>query len=129
VYKQFLAVAFGLSLASAMGCNHPGSAKLEGHWRGTRAEGVPPGAQEAANTFALQSEIVARGDKLTVSTPGGKGQPTTYVVDDENKTTLVLHTDKDGVTNKETFAFSEEGKTMTWRLGEGRALIFQKQKE
>jgi hypothetical protein len=129
VYKQVLAIAFGLSLASAMGCSHPGSAKLEGRWRGTRAEGVTAGAQEAANAFALQTEIVAHGDKITVSTPGAKGQPTTYVVDDENKTTIVLHTDKDGVANKETFAFSDEGKTLTWRLGEGRTLIFQKQKE
>jgi hypothetical protein len=113
----------------ASGCKHPGSAKLEGHWKGTRAEGVAPAAQEAANTFAMGTEIVARGDKITVSTPGTKGQQALYVVDDENKTTVVLHTDKDGTANKETFAFTDEGKTMTWRLGEGRTIIFQKQKD
>jgi len=36
----------------ATSCKHPGSAKLEGRWRGTRAEGVGPAVQEAANTFA-----------------------------------------------------------------------------
>lgn len=124
-----LVVALLLSLPLATGCKHPGSAKLEGHWKGTRAEGVSPGSQEAANAFAMQTEIFARGDKITVSTPAAKGQQAVYVVDDENKTTIVLHTDKDGPTNKETFAFSDEGKTMTWRLGEGRTIIFQKQKD
>ena len=91
--------------------------------------------------FATQTEIVARGNLITISTPGqvGQGQggqapaakslQATYVVDDENKTTLVLHTDKDGLANKETFAFGEDGKTMTWRLGEGRTILFQKLKE
>jgi hypothetical protein len=127
VRKLVLALVLALPMATA--CKHPGSAKLEGRWRGTRAEGVSPAMQEVANAFALQTEIIARGDKITVSTPAAKGQQAVYVVDDENKTTVVLHTDKDGVANKETFAFSDEGKTMTWRLGEGRTIIFQKQKE
>jgi hypothetical protein len=117
----------------AAGCKHQGSPKLEGRWRGTRAEGVSPAVQEAANTFATQTEIVARGNLITISTPGqvpgAKSQQATYVVDDESKTTVVLHTDKDGLANKETFAFADEGKTMTWRLGEGRTIIFTKLKE
>lgn len=124
--KLVLAVAIA-ALSSSVACSKPaGSAKLEGHWRGTRAEGVAAGAQDAANAFATQTEITARGDQITVSTPQSKGQPTTYVIDDENKTTLVLHTDKDGPSTKETFVFGEGGKTMTWRVGEGRSIVFQK---
>lgn len=113
----------------ATGCKHPGSAKLEGRWRGTRAEGVTPTVQEAANTFATQTEIVARGNLITISTPAGRGQPATFVVDDENKSTVVVHTDKDGLASKETFAFADDAKTMTWRVGEGRTIVFTKLKE
>jgi len=131
----FVSLVALVSLALASGCKHPGSARLEGRWRGTRAEGVGPAVQEAANTFATQTEIVARGNLITISTPppfgapATKGQQATYVIDDENKTTVVLHTDKDGLANKETFAFGEDGKSMTWRLGEGRTIIFTKLKE
>ncbi|MBX3186143.1 MAG: hypothetical protein KF819_03970 [Labilithrix sp.] len=118
---------FGTMLAvSAAACKHPGSAKLEGHWKGTRADGVPPGVQDAANSFALGTEIIVKGNQITVTTPAAKGQTSTYVVDDENKTTVVLHTEKDGPNAKETFALGEDGKTMTWRLGEGRTIVFQK---
>jgi len=132
VRKLVLALTIGLTSAMAMGtigCKHPGSAKLEGRWKGVRAEGVGPAVQDAANAFATQTEITARGNVITVSTPQSKGQQGTYVVDDENKTTVVLHTDKDGPANKETFGFSEDGKTMTWRLGEGRTIVFQKTKD
>lgn len=125
-------VALGFVVAGTTSCKHPGSAKLEGHWRGTRAEGVTAAAQEAANTFATQTEIVAHGNLLTISTPqmpGAKGQQATYVVDDENKTTLVLHTDQDGPGNKETFGFGPDGKTMTWRLGDGQSIHFLKLKD
>lgn len=122
-------LALALAIALAIGCKHPGSAKLEGHWRGLRADGVGGPTQEAANTFATQTEIVARGNQLTVTTPSAKGQVGTYVVDDENKTTVVLHTDKDGPQNKETFHFAEDGKQMTWQLGEGRSIVFKKLKD
>jgi hypothetical protein len=125
VRKLVLALTIAVGV---IGCKHPGSAKLEGRWKGTRADGVGPAAQDAANTFALGTEITARGNLITVQTPQSKQQGT-YVVDDENKTTVVLHTDKDGPANKETFAFADDGKTMTWRLGEGRTITFAKAKE
>lgn len=125
VRKLVLAVAIA-ALSSSVGCKHAGSAKLEGHWRGVRAEGVAAGAQEAANAFATQTEITARGNQITVSTSQSKDLQGTYVVDEETKTTVVLHTDKDGPATKETFVFAENGKTMTWRIGEGRTIVFQK---
>lgn len=127
--KLVLAFAIAGSIgAGSIGCKHP-SSKLEGHWRGTRAEGVAAGAQDAANAFATQTEITAKGTTITVTTPGAKPQQGTFVVDSENATTVVVHTDKDGPTNKETFAFTDEGKTMVWRLGEGRSITFQRQKD
>lgn len=129
--KLVLALAVGalsVALTATMGCRHPGS-KLEGHWRGTRAEGVGAGAQDAANAFATHTEILAKGASLTITTPGAAPQQASFVVDSENPTTVVVHTDKDGVDKKETFAFSDEGKTMVWRLGEGRTITFQRQKD
>ncbi|MDB4938287.1 MAG: hypothetical protein JWP87_5259 [Labilithrix sp.] len=127
VRKLVLALAITMAPAASIGCKHSGS-KLEGHWRGTRADGVSA-AQDAANAFATSTEITARGNVITVSTPSSKGQQGTFVVDSENANTVVLHTDKDGPANKETFAFSDDGKTMVWRLGEGRTITFQKIKE
>ncbi|MBS2013237.1 MAG: hypothetical protein JST00_10140 [Deltaproteobacteria bacterium] len=124
--KLALALAIGLL---AIGCKHPGSAKLEGHWRGVRAEGVTPQQQDAANAFAMATEIIARGEKLTVSTPGSKNVQSVYVVDDENKTTVVLHTEKDGANAKETFTFEGDGKTMTWKMGGGTSIVFHKLKD
>jgi hypothetical protein len=126
VRKLVFVLAICAIVTGALGCKHGGSAKLEGHWKGTRAEGVAAAQQDAANAFALQTEITAKGDKITVSTPQSKGQQATYIVDDENKTTLVLHTDKDGPASTETFQFNGDGKSMTWRLGEGRTITFQK---
>ena len=110
---------------AALSCKPAGSSKLEGHWRGTRAEGAPVGSEDAANVFATSSEIIARGNQIAVSTPGSKQQGT-YFVDAEDKNTVVIHTDKDGPDAKETFTFGEDGKTMIWKLGEGRAIHFQK---
>ncbi len=121
-------LVLALAIAGSIGCKHPGS-KLEGHWRGTRAEGVVPGAQDAANAFAVQTEIVAKGTTITITTPGAKPQAATFVVDSENPTTVVVHTEKDGAANTETFGFTDEGKTMSWRMGEGRSITFKRQKD
>ena len=66
---------------------------------------------------------------FAISTPGSnpKKDATAYVIDEETKASLTLHTDKDGPANKETFAFADDGKTMSWKLGDGRSLVFAKQ--
>ncbi len=128
--RTVLALAFLIVATGGLaGCKHSGSAKLEGRWHGTRAEGIGADVQDAANAFAMQTEITARGNQITISTPFAKGRQATYVVDEENKTTVVVHTDQDGVANKETFSFAEDGTTMIWRVGEGRAISFAKVKE
>ena len=124
--KFVLAVSLSALAALACGCKHPG-AKLEGRWRGTRASGVTPAVQDAASAFATQTEIVARGRLISVTTPTSKAPPTNFIVDEETKTKLVLHADKDGA--KETFTFADDGKTMSWRVGDNAAIVFAKQKD
>ena len=119
-------LVLALAIAGSIGCKHPGS-KLEGHWKGTSGES--PGAQVAANAFATQTEITAKGTTITITTPGSKPVAATFVVDSENASTVVVHTDKDGAANKETFGFTDDAKTMTWRMGEGRTITFQRQKD
>ncbi len=116
------------SIVGVLGCRRGGSAKLEGHWRGTRTEGVAANAVDAANALATQTELVASGNTIDVTLPRLKGAPTAYVVDEENAGTLVIHTDakRDGKGNRETFLFTDKGQTVSWRLGEGRSVVFQK---
>jgi hypothetical protein len=110
----------------ALACKRAGSSKLEGRWHGTRAEGVTPDVEVQANAFAMGTEIVARGNQIAVTTPAGRPQQSTYYVDAEDKLSVVIHTDKDGPGTRETFTFSEDGRTMTWRLDEHRTITFQR---
>ena len=112
-----------VSAASAASCKHPGSAKLEGRWKGHRAAGVPAEAQASADAFAMGSEIVAKGNQITISTPAAKNVSATYFVDKEEPTGLVIHTDKD--VSSETFVFVDP-KTMSWKVDEKRSIVFKK---
>jgi hypothetical protein len=114
-----------LVLALALfGCKRAGSPKLEGHWRGVRADGVPDSVQNQATGFATGMDIVAIGNQIAIKTPAGQNPVATYVVDKEDATSLVIHTDKDGTT--ETFNFSEKGDVMTWRVDAQRSITFKK---
>ena len=112
-----------LLLIAAAGCKHPGSPKLEGHWKGQRAEGVAPELQQNANTFATETEIVAKGNQIMISSPSGKNVQATYFVDKDDAQSLVIHTDKDY--SSETFVFTDP-KTMQWRVDERRSIVFKK---
>jgi hypothetical protein len=109
--------------AGTMGCKHPGSQKLEGHWKGQNALGVSPEHQINANVYATGTEIVARGNQISISTPAAKNVTATYVVDKEDATSLVIHTDKDN--SSETFLFTDP-KTMQWKVDDRRVIVFKK---
>jgi hypothetical protein len=111
--------------ALAAACGHAGSSRLEGHWRGVRAEGVYGDAQAAANAFAAATELDVRGDSITVSTPKEK-QSGRYRVVREDKAVVVLTTDKDGPDEPQTFTFAD-AKTMKWSVLEGKTIVFVKQ--
>ncbi len=70
-----------------------GSARLEGKWRGVRADGVSVEAQAAANDYATKMEILAKGDSLTVVAPGSR-KTGNYKVLKEDSEQLVIATDK-----------------------------------
>jgi hypothetical protein len=108
----------------ALGCKHPGSAKLEGHWRGLKADGIPDTAQIAGNAFATGTEIIAQGNQIAIQTPAGRNPAATYFVDKEDPTTLVIHTDRDGST--ETFTFNEKADMMVWKVDAQRSITFHK---
>jgi hypothetical protein len=101
-----------------------GSSKLEGHWKGVRAEGVDPSAQIAATAFATGTEIIAQGDKIAIQTPSGRSPTSTYTIDKEDAPTLVIHTDRDPTA--ETFTFNEKADTMLWRIDETRRIVFRR---
>lgn len=111
-------------LIGCVGCKHPGSPKLEGHWKGQKAEGVPDNALGPANVFAVSTEIIAQGNQIAIQTQAGRNAPATYVVDKEDATTLVIHTDRDG--SAETFTFNEKADVMVWKIDAQRSITFKK---
>jgi hypothetical protein len=119
--KLVLALALG---ACAVACKHPGSQKLEGHWKGQKAEGIPDTVQLQATTFATGTEIIAQGNQIAIQTPAGRNPAATYVVDKEDATTLVIHTDRDG--SAETFTFNDKGDVMIWKIDAQRSITFKK---
>ena len=84
-----------LALVGAAPACRGGAARMQGHWRGVRAEGVPADGAAAANAFATGTELDVQGDSLTVIAPGSK-QTGRYEVMAQDRTKVVLATDKDG---------------------------------
>jgi hypothetical protein len=118
-------VAVALLLGGLWACGHKGSARLEGHWKGTRADGVGPDQQAAASAFASQMEIDVTGDAITVVT-GKDRQMGTYKVLKEDKAGVTIVTDKDGAGDAQLFLFVDD-KTMRWAVLEGKTITFVRQ--
>jgi hypothetical protein len=113
-------------LASALGgCHGDGAPRLQGHWRGVRAEGVPSESLAAANAFATGTELQVKGDSITVITPKDR-RSGRYKVVRQDKTTLVMTTDKDGPSEPQTFTFVDD-KTIRWAILEGKFIVLSKQ--
>jgi hypothetical protein len=114
-----------VTVMGVLACRSSGAARLEGHWKGTRADGVGNDVQGAANTFAAQTEIEVKGDLITVTTPKDR-QSGKYKVVREDKGQVVIVTDKDGPDDAQVFTFVDE-KTMRWTVLEGKTITFVKQ--
>jgi len=125
VLALLISVASLTSVGLLVACKHPGSQKLEGHWKGQKAEGVPDSNATNANTFALGTEIIAQGNQIAIQTPAGRNPAAVYVVDKEDAATLVIHTDKDGNV-AETFTFNEKADVMVWKIDAQRSITFKK---
>lgn len=122
--KLVLVATLSTTFLPVGGCKHPGSQKLEGHWRGEQADGVSETAQLPANVFATGTEIIAQGNQITIHTPAGRNAAATYTIDKEDATSLVIHTDRDG--SSETFTFNEKADRMVWQVDAQRSITFKK---
>jgi hypothetical protein len=112
----------GTTLALVSGCHGDGAARLQGTWHGVRAEGVAADALASANAFALGTELDVKGDALVVTTPSDT-QSGRYRVVKQDRTTLVITTDKDGADVPQTFVFADD-KTLRWVVLEGKTIVF-----
>jgi hypothetical protein len=118
-------VLLAAGACAAIGCGRSGAARLEGHWRGLRAEGVPGDAQAAANSFAAAMELEVKGDSIRVSTSKDR-QSGHYRIVREDKASVVLTTEKDGPDEPQTFTFVD-AKTMKWSVLDGKSIVFVRQ--
>ena len=112
-------------IASFGGCKKAGSPRLEGKWRGSKAEGILPSAQQAANQFAMDTELTFEGDTVTVHTNDGK-QTAKYKVVREDKRSIIIETDRDGPNDPQTFTFDSD-RAMRWQIMPGKTLSFAKE--
>lgn len=123
-----VAVATSLAFAALVAlpaCKKSGAARLEGHWRGAKVDGVPPQQQTAANVFAAQTEITVKGDAISMSTPTTGKVTSKFKVVKDDKKTVVIVTDADGPKSEESFTFDDD-ETIEWRLAEGKVVTFRK---
>lgn len=105
-----------------LACNKGSAAKLEGRWHGIKATGVPSDQLTAANLFASTMELEFRGAEVSVHTGGDKQSSRFHVVRDD-KNVVVIATDLDGPTDKQTFTFTDD-KTMEWTVSSGKTIQF-----
>ncbi len=107
----------------AAGCGGSGSPRLEGHWQGTAAAGVPAETQAGATTFATSMDLVFKGDKVII-THQGKKTTSPYKVLKSDVEQIIISAGGD----KETFTMLS-GETMRWSVVPGRTITFQKHKK
>jgi hypothetical protein len=110
-----------LALAVAS-CAFGGSPRLQGHWRGVRAEGVAGETANIANAFAEGMELEIRGESISVTT-GGQLQTGRYRVIREDANAVVMATDTDGPADPQTFTF-QNADTLRWAVLPGKAIVF-----
>lgn len=121
--RALVLCAFAIAPMALAGCKH--ASRLEGRWRGDHAEGVAPELQKAADDFAKKMEIIFQGERLTVVV-GREKQSGTFQVDNDDSTSVILHTDRDGPQDRQQFTLTGE-KMMRWSVLEGKAIVFVKQ--
>jgi hypothetical protein len=124
-FRPVRAFSVAALACALLACGGGGSARLQGKWRGLHAEGVVPGALASANAFAAAMSLEVKGDAITITTPKDK-QSGRYHVVKEDKTSVVITTDKDGPGEPQTFTFVDD-KTLRWAVEGGTAIVFGRQ--
>jgi hypothetical protein len=117
-----LVLVCGLALA---GCKKSPQARLEGHWRGSKVEGVSADVQAAANLFAVGMELDFKGDTVSVRTVRDKTS-SKYKVVRSDKSSVVIVTDADGANDEQTLSFITDD-SLKWKALEGKTVTFLKE--
>jgi hypothetical protein len=117
------ALIAGAFLGSA--CGRAGCPRLEGRWRGVRAERASGETPTAAAAFARGTVLEVSGDTMRVTTPN-ETQSGHYRVVYENDATVTIATDTDGPDVPQTFTFEGAG-SIRWLAAEGESIVFAKQ--
>ncbi len=123
--RAALAILAVSVVAAASGCKKAGGARLEGHWRGIKATGVPGEQVPSANLFAAGMELDFHNEQVSVHT-GSEKQSGKFRVVKEDKTSVTIVTDQDGPDDRQTFVFSDD-KTMEWAVLPGKTIQFVRQ--
>lgn len=111
-----------VALTLVSGCRKSGRARLEGKWRGSRVEGVEESQQVAASSFAVQMELVFKGEEVSVRSPSGK-QTANYEVTRDETDRITIITDRDGADHPQVFTVVNDH-TIQWRLTERTSITF-----
>lgn len=106
-------------------CGRAGCPRLEGKWRGVRAERAAGDTPPSAMAFARGTVLEVNGDTIRVTTPT-ETQSGHYRVVYENDTTVTIATDRDGPDVPQTFTF-EGPSAVRWLAAEGESIVFGKQ--
>jgi hypothetical protein len=115
-------LTLAILLCALVACKGGSAVKLEGHWRGIKASGVPADQRTAANLFASTMELQFKGDQVSVHT-GSDRQSGKFHVIKEDKTSVTIATDQDGPDDRETFTFVDDH-TMDWSVMPGKTIQF-----
>ena len=112
-------------ITTLVACKGGSGAKLEGHWRGIKATGVPADQVGAANLFASAMELEFKGEQVSVHT-GSDKQSARFKIVKDDKTAVTITTDQDGPDDPQIFTFMDDH-TMTWAIAPGKSIQFQKE--
>lgn len=123
--RRAVVVMLVLALGALAGCKKGGAARLEGHWRGIKATGVPSEQLPSANLFAAGMELDFHNEQVSVHT-GSEKQSGKFRVVAEDKSSVTIVTDQDGMGDQQTFVFTDD-KTMDWNVMPGKTIQFVRQ--
>lgn len=107
-----------------LGACKSGSPRLEGHWKGAKAEGVPIEQEAAATQYAQSLELWFKGDSLTVQSAGTKRAGNFKVVKDEPDQ-VTIKSSFAGVEQPEVFVIVDAN-TVRWTVAQGRMVSLKK---
>lgn len=121
--RRWVAVGVAALVLGACGGDKT-AAKLEGTWKGVRAEGVSAEQKPAADAYANSLRLDFKGHDLTLASPKGQTKGAYKVISSDGKT-IVLATERDGIDAKQTFLLDGDA-TLKWKVDDTKVIVFTK---